>query len=205
MAEPLARAVGWTLAAAIGATACSPSEPGAARPGSLQVEWVGSDTGKLVAPVVAEWCDSLGLLELRAIGGDTGVALVLYPPDSVGSPDSLPPGKYPIVPPQRADSRRPASAVALRWFAETSIRGFRAESGLLTLESAGAGTGAGRFSGSLKSTTEGSRLSILGTFKGLTITPAPSDCAGRATPPDEEEAPLEPDGEEDLDPDADST
>lgn len=200
-------------AALAGALGCSSGEPADSRPGSLEVEWVGSDTGKLSAPAVAEWCEGLKLLELRAIHGDTGIALVFYPsgsgpradsvsrtgsvakPDSVAPGDSVTPGDYPVIAPERADSSRPSAAVALRWFAETSIRGFRGESGTVVLEATGPGTSAGRFSAYLRSATEGSRLTVTGSFKGLSITPAPEGCVGRpAQELDEPEAPDEPDG-----------
>ena len=191
-------ALGRLLAAGLaGALACSPGKPADSRPGSLHVEWIGSDTGKLSAPAVAEWCDSLKLLELRAIHGDTGIALVIYPSasrpradsvprpgsvaktDSVVPGDSVTPGRYPVIAPERADSSRPSAAVALRWFAETSIRGFRGDSGTVVLETIGPGTSAGRFSGYLRSATEGSRLTVTGSFKGLSVAPAPVGCAGR--------------------------
>ena len=164
--------------------ACSRGEPPAPRGATLEVEWVGSDTGKLTLPAVAEWCDSLRVLELRAMQGDTGIALVLYPADSAA------PGEYPMVRPERADSTRPASALALRWFAETSIRGFRSDSGSVTLAALGPGTGSGRFSGRVRSTTEGSRLTVTGTFQGLTIRPATAECAGVA--PDADDADPDP-------------
>lgn len=185
------------FAGLIGVLACSSGEPADSRNGSLVVEWIGGDTGRLSAPAVAEWCDGLKLLELRAIRGDTGIALILYPSGSVtpadsGAPgDSVAPGDYPVVPPERADSSRPAAAVALRWFAETSIRGFRGDSGTVVLEATGPGTSAGRFSAYLRSATEGSRLTVTGSFKGLRVTPAPEGCVGR--PPEEPEEPEDPD------------
>jgi hypothetical protein len=205
-----------------GALACSFGEPADSRTGSLEVEWIGSDTGKLSAPAVAEWCDSLKLMELRAIHGDTGIALVFYPsgsgmrapvpptrsvakPDSVARGDSVTPGKYPVIAPERADSSRPAAAVALRWFAETSIRGFRGDSGTVVLEATGPGGSAGRFSAYLRSATEGSRLTVTGSFKDLSVTPAPEGCAGRPSRrPDETEALDEPDEPEEPDQSAES-
>ena len=190
------------FAGIIGALACSsaekaePAEPAA---GSLQVEWIGSDTGRLSVPGVAEWCDSLRMLELSAIQGDTGVALVLYPADSVRAAATLRPGDYPVRPPERADSVRPSSAVALRWFAETSIRGFRGDSGSVVLESVGpAGTVAGRFSARLRSVTEGSRLKVTGSFTGLTVRPAAAGCVGRRA---EESADTAEEGEDTIDTD----
>jgi hypothetical protein len=164
-------ALGWLATTGLLA-ACSPAESEARPAGSLEAQWVGGDTGKLVAPAVAEWCDSLRMLELRAVRGDTGIALVLYPADT------LVPGEYRMLVPERADSVRPAAAVALRWFAETAIRGFRGDSGSLTLDSLAPGAGSGRFSASLRSATDGTRLTVTGSFRGLTVTPASPDCAG---------------------------
>jgi hypothetical protein len=169
-------------------TGCSRDKPAVSPDGTLEVEWIGSDTGKLVAPVVAEWCDSLRVLELRAVRGDTGIALALYPAESVTA------GHYPMVAPQRGDSTRPSSAVALRWFAETSIRGFQGDSGSVSLAAAGPGAGGGSFAGRLRSTTEGSRLSVTGSFRGLTVRPAPPECAGVA----KVAADSEPDPEEEF-------
>jgi hypothetical protein len=177
--EPVG-ALGRLLAAGVlGALACASDEPADPPTGSLHVEWTGADTGKLSAPAVAEWCDSLELLEIRAIHGDTGIALVIYPSDSAAAPDSVGPGTYAVVPPDRAPATRPASAVAMRWFAETAIRGFRGDSGSLVLEAAAPGAGSGRFSAHLRSPSEGSLLQVTGSFKGLTVTPAPPGCAGR--------------------------
>ena len=89
--------------------ACSRDNPAGSPGSTLEVEWVGSDTGKLVAPVTAEWCDSLRMLELRAVQGDTGIALVLYPADSLAA------GPYRMLPPERAKATRPSAALALRF------------------------------------------------------------------------------------------
>ena len=190
MPDPAATLQRLIVAGFVGALACSTREPADSRTGSLEADWTGADTGKLSAPAVAEWCDSLKLLELRAIQGDTGIALVVYPSDSALVPSDsatpavpVPLGSYPVVPPDRADSSRPSVALALRWFAETSIRGFRGDSGTVVLEAAGPGTSAGRFTARLRSTTEGSRLTVTGSFKGLRVTPAPKDCVGG--PPEE--------------------
>ncbi len=174
MREPLAAVARLAVVGLAVAAACSPGESAERPAGSLEVQWVGADTGKLAAPAVAEWCDSLRVLELRALRGDTGVALALYPADS------LVPGDYRVVSPERGDSVRPAAAVALRRFAETTIQGFRSDSGSVRLTAAG--PGAGRFTARLRSSTEGRRLTVSGSFSGVTIAPAPPDCAG--TPPD---------------------
>ena len=175
------------LALAVTVAGCSGEEPAAPRGGTLEAQWVGGDTGKLVAPAVAEWCDSLRMLELRAVHGDTGIALVLFPADSVV------PGDYRMVNPDRAraDSSRPSAAVALRYFAETSIRGFRGDSGSVTLATTGPGGRSGRFSARLRSATEGTRLSVTGSFQGVTVATAPPGCAGVAEDPDDPDPDLE--------------
>lgn len=185
MREPLA-ALGRLALGGMLVAGCGAGEPDAPSGGSVEVQWVGSDTGRLVAPAEAEWCDSLRLLEVRAMRGDTGIAFVLYPSDSVAA------GDYPWVPPERGDSTRPAAALALRWFAETSIRGFRADSGAVTVAAPGPppGAAAGRFGGTLRSATEGSRLTVSGTFRGLAVRTAPADCSGVAPDPDDSDPDL---------------
>jgi hypothetical protein len=186
--DPLAALGRLAVVVLVLGTACSRDQPAGSPGSTLEVKWVGSDTGKLVAPVVAEWCDSLRVLELRAVRGDTGIALALYPAESVTA------GHYPLVPPERGDSTRPSSAVALRWFAETSIRGFQGDSGSVSLAAGGPGAGGGSFAARLRSTTEGSRLHVTGSFQGLTVRPAPPECAGVAKVP----ADSEPDPEEEF-------
>jgi hypothetical protein len=85
----------------------------------------------------------------------------------------------------------------MRWFAETSIRGFLSDSGTMTITALA--PAAGRFSGTLRSATEGSRLTVSGSFQGLAVTPAPPDCAG--IPPDP--ADTAPDLEEEFEESAD--
>jgi hypothetical protein len=175
--DPLAALGRLALIGLVAATSCSRERSADSPEGTLEVQWIGSDTGKLVAPAVAEWCDSLRVLELRAVHGDTGIALALYPADSLAA------GDYPTVRPERGDSTRPSAAVAMRWFAETSIRGFRGDSGSVTLATIGPGASAGSFAARLRSTTEGSRLNLTGSFRGLTVRPAPPECAGVAKEP----------------------
>lgn len=164
------------LALGVALSACSKE---AAEPpsGTLRVEWTGADTGKMTGPAVAEWCDSLRFLQVSAVHGDTGFAFVIYPKDS------LIPARYGVMPGAKADSSRPAAAVALRYFAEISIRGFRGDGGEVVLSALGPGIGGGRLSANLRSATEGSRLTLKGTFEGLTVVRSAASCGGR--PPDE--------------------
>ncbi len=160
------------LAAALCSTGCgrpgNPEDSGA----RLVAEWTGSDTGRIVAPARAEWCDSLGLLEVRAIHGDTGLALAVYPIGPV-RPDT-----YPVLLPSRADSSPPSAAVVLRWFAETAIRGFQSDSGTVVLERAD-GRVSGHFEAVIRSINDGMRLDLRGDFRDLPVGPPERGCAPR--------------------------
>jgi hypothetical protein len=142
----------------------------------LVADWTGSDTGRIVGRATAEWCDSLRVLEIRAVRGDTGIALAIFPADSI-EPDS-----YPAMLPLRADSVRSASAIALRWFAETAIMGFQSENGAVVLEATDSQRVWGRFEARLRSVTEGSRLVLQGSFFDVPVRPAGRGCMTRRPP-----------------------
>lgn len=125
------------------------------------------------AEAVAEWCDSLRILQVRATMGDTGVAIALYPGPRIQ------PGEYPVRPPEAADSVSPrAAAVAARWLSATAVQGFQAESGAVTLTRAADGSLGGRFHGTGHGVPISLGLSIAGSFEGLREAPAPKSCAG---------------------------
>jgi len=142
------------------------------------VRWTGSDSGKVDAPASAEWCDTLRLLEISGLEGDTGIGVAVYPKGV------LQPGRYRVVRPEVADTSRPAAAVALRWFAETSIRGFKAESGAVVLERSGPGKYSGRIVAFTKSVTDNAHVTVRGTLRGLTVRPSRSGCVPRPPRPD---------------------
>lgn len=152
--------------------------------GSFELRWTGSDTGRMAGRGTADWCGPGRYFALRGIQGDTGVGVAIYPKDSAA------PGRYPVRPPVRADSAaRPTAAVVVRWFGETAIEGFQAESGTVVLE-AGGGAGAGsprRLSGRLEAraaaTGPGKRdtLTLTGAFSGVEVGPAKPGCADRDT------------------------
>jgi hypothetical protein len=153
--------------------ACSPSPETSASGPRLEADWTGSDTGRIAAPATAEWCDSLRLLEIHALQGDSGFALAIYP----GS--TLKAGRYPVRPPQQADSAAPKAALALRWFAETAIKGFRGDSGEVRLERSSAGMLSGRFDARLAAVNATDRLTIRGTFQDLRVSSAVRGCTRR--------------------------
>ncbi|MGH7527818.1 MAG: hypothetical protein ACREMX_14065 [Gemmatimonadales bacterium] len=160
-----------------GALACAQSEPRTARGASLEADWTGRDTGRIAAPAVAEWCDTLRVLEIRATQGDSGIALAFYPSGALVS------GSYPLRPPERADSVRPGAAVALRWFGETMIRGFRGDSGAVELDRSPAGALSGRFTASMLSTTDTGRLVLRGSFRALSVKSGTRGCTARPARP----------------------
>jgi hypothetical protein len=169
----IGRRSGPALLLALCASACRPdaSAPPRAR---LTARWTGADTAKFSAHAVAEWCASLHLLEIRAVAGDTGVGIALYPPDTLEA------GAYPVRRPDVADTTRPPSAaVALRWFSKTMVKGFQGDSGGVTLERRSDGSLAGRFTAGARPFVSGARVHVTGSFEGLRVATAPSGCAGR--------------------------
>lgn len=130
---------------------------------SLEVGWTGSDTGQMSAPAVAEWCDEQRRLEIRALGGDTGVALAIYP-NVILSPDS-----YPVVAPVPRDSVVPSARVGLRWFAATAIKGFQGDSGTVVLERTDSGRLSGKLGVRARSVSNTERVTVTGEFRNLTV------------------------------------
>jgi hypothetical protein len=141
----------------------------------LEAAWTGKalKTGKLMGPASAEWCDTLRLLQVQATRGDTGIAIALYPLHTELA------GSFPVVPPARADSVRPSAAVALRWFGETTVRGFQGDSGSVLLSRTASGKLSGRFSTGARSVSDGSRINVRGTFRGLVMHRASVGCVPR--------------------------
>jgi hypothetical protein len=154
----------------VAAAACSRPAAIPSDRARLEAGWTGSDTGKISAAATAEWCDSLRVLEIRALRGDSGLALALYPMDSVR------PGSYPVLPPIRADTSRPAVALALRWFAETAIEGFRGDSGALVVAAATSQRITGRFEAQVRSVNDADRLTLRGSFRDVPIVRAKPGC-----------------------------
>jgi hypothetical protein len=156
---------------------CGGREPKAGDGPRLELQWTGADTGRMAGPATAEWCEPLQVLEINGVAGDTGIAIALYPRDSI-RPDS-----YPVVPPERADSTPPAAAVALRYFAETAVKGYQGDSGRVLVSVPAPGRLSGRFSASLKSASDGTRLRATGAFRDLRVVPATRGCIPRPSRP----------------------
>lgn len=108
-------------------------------------------------------------MEIIGESGDSGVVVALFPADS------LPAGEFPVGT-RGQDLARPHARVALRWVGETLIVGYYSLSGLVTVDR---GTEvAGRVEATLKSVVDRGQLNLTGTFREMTVTPAPAGCGG---------------------------
>jgi hypothetical protein len=184
------RRAGWL--AAIGCLAGCTADAGPVRSGPrLEARWTGPEAAAFHAPAVAEWCDSLNLLEIVATSGDTGIAIAIYPRESVAT------GAYPVRPPAAADSDPPASAIGLRYFSQTAVRGFQSDSGTLALTRGSDGILSGRFRAAAHPVTGKGPLSVTGSFEGLRRRPATRGCS--TAPPATRVPPARSDSESGVD------
>ena len=170
--RPRGRKAAFLLLAGLSAASCSRPRPteDRTRGARLEAEWTGADSGTFAAPATAEWCDTLNLLEIRGVHGDTGVGLAIYPGERVQG------GTFPVVRPGPGDSVRPSARVAVRWFGELAIRGFQGDSGAVVLTRNRDGTVGGRIDATARSVTDTGRLTVRGRFHGLPVRPASRGC-----------------------------
>lgn len=138
--------------------------------GSLEVSWAGKDSGSISGSANARWCALRRVLEVQTIQGDTGIALALYPGQSVV------PGNYPVLESTRAESLPPAAAVALRWLGPSVVQGFRGDSGRVVLERTGEGRFSGRLSSRARSVVDTQRITLTGSFRDLVVRPDSLGC-----------------------------
>jgi len=169
---------GWALLGVLGLTVSCTGRVGRAAHGRerLETRWTGSDTSAFSAPATAEWCDTLDLLLIRAISGDTGIGLAVYHDGGIES------GSYPIRRPEVAETMPPSAAAGLRWFSKTTIQGFQGDSGELELDNASGGDISGRFTARAHAINGSGRLTLTGSFEGLRVRPATRGCVPRARP-----------------------
>jgi hypothetical protein len=164
------------LAVALAGLACN-GKPAPGDPRQIDVRWRGSDSGSLSRAATAEWCSASRLLEIRGITGDTGFAIAIYPTDTVTG------GQYRVMDPAQADSSRPAAAIALRWVALTSIKGFQGESGSVVLQRLPSGVLSGQVAAAVRSVADTQRLTIDGSFQDLSIRAPARGCSGPVKSP----------------------
>ena len=157
------------------AVACGGPEEEPTHTGHLEARWTGSDSGRLSAPATAEWCSERRLLEIRAMQGDTGFAMVLYPLDTVEA------DTYRVVPPEGADSMAPSAALALRVFSPSAIKGYQGDSGTVVLQRSRSGELSGIMEARSRPVLRTEPINISGKFSDLVVTPQTRGCA--AEPP----------------------
>lgn len=138
--------------------------------GHLEAQWTGLGHGKISGPATAEWCAARRLLQIRTVQGDTGIALALYPAETIAV------GMYRVVDPTKAESLPAAAGVALRWLAQTSVQGFQGDSGVVDLKRSTAGLLSGRIRVGARSVVDTQRVSVSGTFQDLTVRPDTRGC-----------------------------
>ena len=142
-------------------------------PGRLEVEWTGADTGNVEMPARALWCGPDSVLQITGALGDTGVAVVFLPEDTMR------PGVYSVHLPLRARTR-PGARLALRWPGRSAIEGFYGISGSVTVDSGE--TIGGTLEGTLRSADDGREITVIGVFRELTVQPGSAESCG--SPPD---------------------
>jgi hypothetical protein len=162
----LVLAIGLTALSLLG---CANVDRGQ-KPARIEVHWSGSERGNMGVNATAEWCAALRLLEIQAVAGDSGVALAIYPSDSLVA------GRYGVVAPARADSVRPAAALALRWRGPTSVKGFQSDTGSVVLRRTASGVLSGTLITRARSVVDTGRVDVSGSFENLQVRPASRGC-----------------------------
>jgi hypothetical protein len=150
--------------------ACQATPERSQRVGYLEVGWNGRSGGIISAPATAGWCAAKRVLEIRAIRGDTGIALALFPGKT------LSPGAYRIVAGARAESIPPAARIAVRWLATNTVQGFQGDSGRVELERSSSGQLSGSVRARARSVVDTQRITLTGTFRDVTALPDSLGC-----------------------------
>jgi hypothetical protein len=138
----------------------------------LRARWTGADSGTAKLAARASWCGKSGPLLVFATAGDTGIALAVYPKDSLLT------GVYAVTDPSHGVPR-PGAAVAARWARRLAASDLRGQTGQVTLR-----RGEGTISGSFETHAEGvgsrSEISISATFSRVPVLAGGPDCVGHA-------------------------
>lgn len=154
--------------------ACGRSSPDR-RASRVDASWSGTDSGRIVARASSEWCAERRLLEIRAIQGDTALAMVLYVVDSI-EPDT-----YRIVQPEAADTSPRTAAVALRVFSSNTVQGYQGDSGSVVLDRSTSGMLSGSVEARARSVVNGQLLRISGRIRDLVVVPQHRGCSPDTT------------------------
>jgi hypothetical protein len=147
--------------------------------GRLEVRWTGSDSGHFVRRATAEWCAGSRVLALFATDGDTAIGVALHPAKLPG------PGRYPVADPGTGSSLVPRSALALRYFAKTTVSTWAGRGGMVTIDDTGKDDLSGTITGTLRGGGTGRQITVSGSFRGLRMRPMREGCdtASNGQPP----------------------
>jgi hypothetical protein len=141
------------------------------RSGRLDATWAGAEKGRMSGRAWAVWCREARVAVITGVSGDTGVSLLIHPPDSLAA------GRYPIVEPANARGTAPAAALGLRLLGRTAVVGYQGQAGTLTLEQAAPGRVSGRFeaTATIASALAGT-VKLTGRFRDVRVTADGGDC-----------------------------
>jgi len=160
----------WLLCTSGIATACGDSPDSAGKAGWVAASWTGADTGRMAGSGIAEWCAERRALEIRGVQGDTGLAVVLYPVDSI-EPDT-----FRVVLPEGADTLAPSGAIGLRLFEANAVQGYQGDSGAIVLQRAESGQLSGTIAARARSVVNGQQVRLTGQLRNLNVVPQGRGC-----------------------------
>jgi hypothetical protein len=159
-------------------TACGDAAGRSGKGGWVEASWTGADTGRMGAHGTAEWCGERRALEIRGVQGDTGLAVLVYPVDSI-EPDT-----FRVVQPEGADTMVPAGAIVLRVFQANGVQGYQGDSGAIVLQRSESGELSGTIGARVRSVVNGEQLRLTGQLRGLPVVPQVRGCGPAAPPAD---------------------
>ena len=154
---------------ALALAACGPL--GRLGEGRLEATWTGSDHGRLSGSATAIWCPGAHIAQLTGMSGDTGVALLVHPADSLAA------GRYPILEPGSARTTSPAAALGLRLLGPNAVVGYQGATGALVIERMAAGRLSGRFESTAKVVGPlAGTVKLTGRFQDVALATGDSTC-----------------------------
>jgi hypothetical protein len=155
---------------------CDPPAAPGETAAAVAVQWNGAVQGSFSAPAEGRWCPSDSLLEVLALRADTGFAFTLL------APDTLKATSYPVLSATIAATWRPLAYAAIRFAADTAIKGFEATGGNVVVSSVDNGTISGTLQVGMRINAGFDTLRLSGTFTDVPISPAAGHC-GRVHKP----------------------
>lgn len=137
----------------------------------MAVSWNGGAArGRFVAPASAAWCRTDSLLEVLAARHDTGMGLTIIAQDSIRV------AQYPVVSPAVEATWRPLGRGALRVATDSTLRGYQATSGLISITAVTDSAITGTIDLRLKQFDGADTVRLGGKFTRIRIHPIPTQC-----------------------------